>query len=297
MKDIWNDRSWSPMLLGEIDKPFDSDEYFYEVKFDGIRTIAFVSPSSVKLYSRRNIEITFLYPELQKLCKLVKRNTIFDGEIVLMENGVPSFSALQKRVHLKRKDKINYQASINPVVFVCFDLLYDNEDLTNYSLSERKKVLNNFDDSDVFIKTKYIEREGVHLFKNVKHLNLEGIVAKKKDSIYEISTRTDNWLKIKNLQEGNFYIGGYVDKPENFVISVLLGEYINKKLNYVGKATLGKKTSLYKKIKKQKELLKNPFVNFDNNKVTYIKPEQTCKVKYLERTLNNQLRQPVIKNK
>ena len=93
---LWSKRSWTPMLLKESDNPFNSDDYLFEIKFDGVRAILFVSTKEVVIHNRRCQEITHLYPELQNTKKLVKRNTIFDGEIVAMENGIPSFSNLQK---------------------------------------------------------------------------------------------------------------------------------------------------------------------------------------------------------
>jgi len=293
MRDLWQDRKWTPMLLGEVFKPFDSSDYLFEIKFDGIRALIFVDAKEIKIYNRYGKEMTKLYPELKSICKLVKNKTIFDGEIIAMENGLPSFQKLQGRVHLKSLKKINLESKNNPVVFVCFDILYDNKNIVNLPLIRRKKILQKCIENDNFIISKYIETNGLNLYKKITKLNLEGIVAKRKDSRYVPDERSNNWLKIKNFKSGEFLIGGYIEKEANFVISLVLGEYINNNFNYVGKVTLGKKSPIYQQVKKQRKLKKSPFNNYNEN-VQYIKPSIKCKIKYMERTKNNRLRQPFI---
>lgn len=293
---LWEERNWKPMLLGETTKPFDSEEYIFELKFDGTRALIFVSPASFKIYNRRNLDITYLYPELEILRQYVKRNTIFDGEIIAMDNGLPSFRKLQERAHLKNKTKIKYQMEVNPVIFICYDLLYDNKNLIDLPLIKRKELLEKYEDNDYFLKSKYIENYGIKLFETIIEQELEGIVAKKKNSEYEIDKRSNSWLKIKNLKEETFFIGGYIEKEYSYVISLFLGEYINNKFVFVGKVTLGKKTTFYNEIKKEKTIKISPFTNYSNEDVNFIKPKLKCKIKYMERTKNNHLRQPFISN-
>ena len=196
---IWNDRPWTPMLLKEVDKPFNSKNHLFELKFDGHRTVIFATPKKVTVYSRNQKDVTYLFPELEKIKNLVKNKTIFDGEIVKFHQGKPSFSKLQERTHLKNKQKIKKDSITNPIIFICFDILYDNKDLTKLPLIERKEILSKFNDNDVFLKNTYIEEKGHDLFKYVKKQGLEGIIAKEKKGIYEINTRSNTWLKIKNL--------------------------------------------------------------------------------------------------
>ena len=289
---IWNNKEWQPMLLHEVRKAFNDSDYIFELKFDGFRTILFASTKEVIIHNRKGQDITYLYPELQRIKKIVTKNTIFDGEIVMLENGVPSFQKLQTRVHLKDKEKILYQSKNNPILFMCFDILYENVDLTKYPLIERKKRLSKIKENDVFLKVKQISENGISFFKEVKKRNLEGIIAKHKSSIYEINTRTNQWLKIKNLKKNNFFIGGFIEKENNAIISLLLGEKKENKLFYVGKVIMAKKNKLYEKIKKMKPRKTSSFQNY-HECATFIKPIHLCQVEYLERTNNNQLRQPI----
>ena len=92
---LWN-KDVRPMLLGEVEEVFDSKDYLYEVKYDGIRVLVFVSKDKIVIKSRYGIDITGLFPEMSVLCKMVDCNVIFDGEIIMLQNNKVSFSKLQK---------------------------------------------------------------------------------------------------------------------------------------------------------------------------------------------------------
>lgn len=288
---LWN-KDIKPMLLGKVDEVFDSKEYLYEVKYDGIRVLVFVSKDKIVIRSRYGIDITGLFPEMKVLCKMVKDDVIFDGEIIMLDNNKVSFSKLQKRIHLKNKKTIEFLSKTNPVIFICFDVIYEGKDLINLNLLERKDILNKYKDNDVFIKSTYVIEEGTKLFNAIKKLDMEGIVAKKINSKYLVNERSDNWLKIKNYKGEDFIILGYINKEESHVISLVLGEHLNKKIVYVGKVILGKKRNLADKILKMKK--SKGVVEIKDKDVIYIKPEIKCFVKYLERTDNGLLRQPFI---
>ncbi len=288
---LWN-KDIRPMLLEETEEVFDNKDYLYEIKYDGIRVLVFVSKDKVVIKSRYGIDITGLFPEIGVLCKMVKGNVIFDGEIIILDNNKVSFSKLQKRIHLKNKKTIEFLSKTNPVVFICFDVIYEDRDLTNLSLLERKKILSKYEDNDVFIKSTYVIGDGIKLFEAIKRLEMEGIVAKKIDSRYFVNERCDYWLKIKNYKSGYFYILGYINKENSHVISLVLGEYLNKRLVSVGKVVLGKKRWLANKIMSEKKI--KAYIDLKDRDVIYIKPEIKCLVKYLERTDNGLLRQPFI---
>ncbi len=294
MIDIWKNRSWGPMLLKRIPEPFDSKEHIFEIKFDGIRAIIFASPKEVYIQSRNKKDITSLFPELQDIKNIVKKNVIFDGEIVVFNNGKSSFAKISERMHLKNDLKIKKAFLDNPVCFVCFDLLYENKNLTTQPLIERKKYLSKYPDNEYFIKTKAIDKEGIKLFKQITKLGLEGIVAKKKDGKYYINKRCDEFIKIKNIQDGNYLIGGY-EKKKNNILSLAIGEYIDKKFVYAGKVSLGPKAKIYSQVLKQKKS-HNYFADF-NEDINYIKPSINIEVTFLEKTKNGHLRHPIYKEK
>ena len=272
------------MLLEEVNEPFNDKNFLYEIKFDGIRALIYVSKNSFKILSRNGTNLTNKYPELNKIQKLVgNHEIIFDGEIIATEGAHPSFSLLQKRNKIKKiTDKIIEEV---PVTFIAFDILYDNVDLTNLSLDKRKKILGQYPDNSVFIKSR-IYSDGLSLFKMVKKIGLEGIVAKKRKSIYLFGKRTFDWVKVKNIHVDNFIVHGYLEKTNTY--SLLLGEYKNNKLKYVGKVSVNKSHEVMNTLKKMKKI-NNQFVNFDE-KATYIIPVKTVRIHYLERTKFDMLR-------
>lgn len=297
MTDIWKNRNFKPMLLKEISEPFDSEEYVFELKFDGFRALVFATNNEVYVQSRNKQDLTKLFPELGEIKKIVPKGkkVILDGEIVSFVDGKPSFSDLQTRIHIKDKKKIARVSEENPVVFVCFDILYENKDLTMYPLLERKKYLEKFEDNEFFVKVKMVPKEGVKLFKSVCKMGLEGIVAKNIHGFYHKNERTDDFIKIKNTQRDTFFIGGYEEK-KNGILSLAIGEYSDddKFFHYVGQVSIGKKVSIYDKVRSLKKS-KNYFSDFEGD-IFYVKPVISCQVTYLERTKGNHLRHPVFKD-
>ncbi len=290
---IWTNRDFKPMLLKQIYKPFNDKDFIYEIKFDGHRALIFVNNKSILIQSRNRKDVTYLYPELKSIKELVNKNVIFDGEIICESDGKPSFRNLQKRSHLKNKTQIKKEMMNNPVKFIVFDILYENKDITNLSLIKRKEILSKYKDTDVFIKSKYIEEKGIELFKKIKKLNLEGIVCKDINGKYHINKRTYDFIKIKNIERDEFYIGGYVENKNN-TVSLLLGEYNKDKFMYAGKVIMNKDKKLYKKIKSKRKS-KNYFIDYKKEGI-FIKPELTCFVEYQERTKSNHLRHSIYKD-
>jgi len=290
--DLFEDKNIKPMLLEEIDKPFIYKKYLYEIKFDGIRAIIYVSPKEIIIKSRRGHILNNTYPELLNIQKCAKKQCVFDGEIVLMKDNKPSFQKLQERALLKDKNKITYYKESYPVTFICFDILYENKNLTNISLIKRKEILSKYKDTDYFVKSKVVE-DGTKLFEFIKEQNLEGIVAKLKTSKYQIGKRSNDWLKIKNIKEEDYIIGAYQEKEH--IASLVLGTLINDQLHFISKVTIGKKKADYKLIKSCKKS-KNHFCDFNEENYIYVEPKYICTISYLEKTKEGHLRHPVFKN-
>ncbi len=293
--DIYENKDIKPMLLIEAEDSFNDPNYLFELKFDGTRTIIFAEPNKIVIKNKRGFILNNTYPELLKIKELVKNKCIFDGEIVLMVDGKPSFKKLQERALLKDSLKINYFKNNYPVTFICFDILYDKKNLTNLDLLERKKYLAKYKNNDVFVKTKYVLENGITFFEAAKNMDLEGIVAKEIYSKYKINQRSKEWIKIKNLKDEDFFIGGYQEDNKGYMASLVLGKLENKKLIYVGNVTIGKKNPEFIFIKHSKILKRSPFVDFEEANYTYISPKIKCTVLFMEKTKYNHLRQPIYK--
>lgn len=286
--DIFKEKTIIPMLA-KRSNPFDSEDYFYEIKWDGIRCLAYIN-GDINLRSRNNKNITQNYPEFDDMQKWVKnRPLILDGEIVMMKNGKPSFHEWQKRSGIKDKTKLIKAVKANPAVFMVFDILYINgENMFELPLHHRKEVLSeNIKDNTYLIVSDVIVGNGIEIYKAAVKKELEGIVAKKKDSLYYPGKRTNFWYKFKKSIEEDFIICGYLKGGQWGIGSLVLGRYFGERLVYQGTVGTGFKRQDSKKLlgyfKKSKT--ENPFVDkgTENLSVTWVRPELVCTVEYLEK--------------
>jgi bifunctional non-homologous end joining protein LigD len=284
-----------PMLATSIDKPFDGADWLFEIKWDGYRAVAFIENGKVRLVSRNQNELTHRYPELKDLANFVKaKSAILDGEVVALDDqGRPSFSLMQQRTGFRpggRRGTINADV---PVLYYAFDLLYlDGYDFRKLSLEDRKKKLASIiiaGDSLHF--SDHYERQGIALFEMARKKGLEGILAKKRDSIYQ-ERRSSEWLKIKIRHRLEAVIGGYTE-PEGSRAhfgSIVLGLYDKQgRLIHVGQAgsgfnqkSLGEIWSMLKK----REAKQKPFYGEVEalRKVAWVKPELVAEIEYAEWT-------------
>lgn len=281
-----------PMLASRIDKPFDDEDYIFEVKWDGYRCIAFLEADS-RLQSRNLLDLTPRFPDLQELHRQVKVPLVLDGEIILLVDGVPSFQKLLARDRLKDPSKVRRAALQQPAIFVAFDLLYVGErNLMKLPLLERKELLSeHVRPGDNLIISQYIPREGKALYQACVEKQLEGVVAKKADSSYLPGKRTTNWLKIKKTVVEELFICGYtLGKGGRASFGALiLGAYEGGQLIFRGQVGTGfSQQEIARLLKLFANLAapQNPFgVNIaDLSKPHWLEPRLVCQVEYLEKT-------------
>jgi len=196
------------MLAGSADSPFNGDDWLFEIKWDGIRAIAYIN-GDYSLLSRNNRDITAQFPELRELPRLAP-GTVLDGEIVAMAGGKPDIQALLPRVQAGT-GKVPAGAGYPPVTYIVFDILEaDNKPLTSLPLTERKKILlERVKEGDHVVISVPIDSNGVDYYNAAVKLGLEGVVAKRKSSPYESGIRSTNWLKIKQEKSCDCVIAGY----------------------------------------------------------------------------------------
>ena len=231
------------MLATSIDDPFDDPEWLFEIKWDGYRAIAFIAKGQVRLVSRNQNDLTAQFSELHNIPGCIKAETaILDGEIAALdEQGRSSFSLMQQRTGIRQGGRRTGSRQDMPVLYYVFDLLYlDGYDLRRVSLEQRKDVLAQITGASGSVRYSDHFSQGKALFAVAKQKGLEGILAKRRSSVYE-ERRSREWLKIKITQTVDCVIGGYTD-PEGsraYFGSIVLGLY-NKtgELIHVGQAGL-----------------------------------------------------------
>ena len=241
MTDIWETKNINPMLIGAEGEPFDSEEYIYELKLDRERCIDYLDKDKTILKNKRNILMLPKVPELSDIHKSINVRCILDGELAVIKDGKPDFFEIQKRSLMSNPVKIEMAAKKYPACFTAFDILYyEDRQVTNLPLTQRKNLLQKAvkSENESFAVSRYIEKNGVAFYELAKQNELEGIVAKRKDSRYYFDRRTKDWIKIKYMQDDDFVILGYVPK-ENSMNSIILGQYQDSRLIYKGHVTLG----------------------------------------------------------
>jgi len=284
-----------PMLAITVDKPFSSKEWLFELKLDGYRAIAVTGQKKVLLYSRNGISLASRYPAVVAALKKIRVDAILDGEIVLLnEKGKPDFQKLQSYTRYEEY----------PLVYYVFDILsYRKKAVTGMPLIERKKLLKKvIRKGGVIHFSSHIEENGKDFYKTIQLEDLEGMMAKKKDSLYTPGLRTKEWLKIKNHKSREAIIAGFTEPRggRQHFGAILLAQYKNKKLQYIGHAGTGFNEKTLKEVMQQMKRLLVKETPFDepvktNNKVTWIKPQLVCEVSYSEITQDGMLRHPVFK--
>lgn len=298
MADIWKTKDIKPMLIGVEGASFDSEEYIYELKLDGERCIAYLDRDKTVLKNKRNMLMLPKVPELAEIHKNVNVRCILDGELAVIKDGKPDFFEIQKRSMMSNPVKIDMAAKKYPACFTAFDILYfEDRQVTDLTLMERKSLLQKavISENGRFAVSRFIEKNGIAFYNLAKQKELEGIVAKHRDSKYYFDKRTKDWIKIKYLQDDDFVVLGYVLK-ENSMNSIILGQYSNGQLIYKGHVTLGVGGEPFQKMKSL-DRTSCPFSEIPkgNENAVWVKPELVCTVKYMMKTESGGMRQPVFK--
>lgn len=207
-----------PMLATLVDEPFGSDEWLYEIKWDGYRAVAFMDGKNVELKSRNNKSFSEKFYPIQQELEKMNLKAIVDGEVVVLgKKGSADFGSLQ-----------NWRSEADgDLVYYVFDILwYDGKDLKDLPLTQRKRVLEHIlPKSDSILLSQDFHTSGIEFLEAAKKMGLEGIMAKRKDSLYHTKNRTKDWLKIKSNKRQEVVIGGFTlnDDSSKLFSSLLVG--------------------------------------------------------------------------
>ncbi|SEW20067.1 ATP-dependent DNA ligase [[Clostridium] fimetarium] len=293
MIDLFEEKAIKPMLIKDMMNPFNSNDWIYELKLDGIRCIAYLDDFETDLRNKRNMKLLPRFPELQLINNQIKNKCILDGELIVLKNGVPDFYELQRRTLLTDTFKIQLENNKYPASFVAYDIIYyNNKTITDLSLIERKKILQDVlvENKDIAI-SRFIQEKGIELFNIADQNQLEGVVAKRKDSKYYFDKRTNDWVKFKRMADEDFVICGY-NKEKN---TLTLGQFKGDVLIYKGNVSFGVKQD-FLRIYNCKITNDSPFnlTPSSNDDVTWLEPTLVCVVEYMPNTKDS-LRQPVFK--
>lgn len=292
---LFLDRAAHPMLISQRQEPFDHPDWIYELKLDGFRCLAYLDIGLVDLRNKRNLPITWRFPELQNMHNYVSQRCILDGEVVVMKNNTPDFYEVQRRTIITDRFKIKTASELLPAAFVAYDCLYwKDQSLIDLSLMQRKDILSQIVKKETgnFAVSKYFEGKGCALYQLCEEQKLEGVVAKRKDSIYLMDKQTKSWIKFKRVADEDYVVAGYIEKGYKF--SIILGKYRNGKLLYKGHVTNGVTRDAISYLRPQEQPSMAFFPAAENEKAVWTVPDKVCTVNYMPNT-HNALRECVFK--
>jgi len=239
-----------PMLARLSQMPRDDDGWAVEVKWDGVRAIAYCKPGRVELQTRNLNVVSAQYPEVRRLARaLGSHDAVLDGELVAFdEDGRPSFERLQQRIHNSDENVVRRRMKSHPVVYVVFDLLYlDGTDLTGEPYSRRRELLEGLDlNGESWQTPGHSVGHAKELLAASKEQGLEGVMLKRIDSTYAPGKRNGTWLKVKNVNRQELVVGGWTpgegrrkSRLGALLVGYFEGEGGERVLRYGGKVGTG----------------------------------------------------------
>lgn len=282
----------TPMLCTLVEEPFSKEGWLFEVKWDGYRAIGAKHGANIQLYSRNANSFLEKYPPAAEALRAFKHDVIVDGEIVVVDStGAPHFESLQ-----------GWQS--NPdgdLKYFIFDLLWlDGHDLRKAPLAERKRLLKTImPKNDILQFSDDLVKDGERLFAEMRRRNLEGMVAKKADSLYRDGERGPDWLKVKTHLRQEVVIGGYTEPraSRTYLGALVVGVYDKGKLIYTGHSGGGipdrQRKELAEKLAKI-ERKTSPFAvePKPNAPVHWVEPKLVCEMSFTEWTSEGSMRHP-----
>lgn len=296
-KNTLTKRDLEPMLATLTDEAFDDPGWVFEVKWDGYRIITNIANGKVQLLSRNGLDVTEKYPSLAEAAAFIDHNAILDGELVALDKaGKPNFSLMQ-----------NAGENAAALVYYAFDLLaLDGKDLRDRTLLERKEELEGIvaelPKNSMIRYSQHIERTGKKYFQAAAKQELEGIMGKRKDSVYRSGTRTKDWLKIKTCKRQEAVIIGYTEPKSSrkYFGSLVFAVCEGGKYRYAGNAGTGfTQKGLKELYDRMQPLVRKTKTITDtvpgSNRITWLKPELVGEVQFTEWTPDGHMRHPVFK--
>ncbi|MDD9265618.1 DNA ligase [Paenibacillus sp. GCM10023248] len=273
-----------PMNAALGQEPFDDDRYMFEPKWDGSRILIHKQGSRIEAYTRSGRVVTGKFPELQEgLAAIRAHSAILDCEGIVLRGGKPVFDDFMYRDRISQSAKISGAVLSHPATFVAFDILQTDRELLKEPLTERKKVLHGIlAANSVILPTLYVEGQGKALFDLMKAKHMEGIVAKRKDSLYRLDTRSADWQKLKYAKSIDVMVLGYRLIPFALNIGLNFRTVKNKPVGMV-------EAGLTEEDKKLFLALAEPLHTVLEKGTQWIEPRLVCRIDYLERSDTHQL--------
>ena len=291
------------MLATLAEQPFSRAGWVFEIKYDGVRVIAERRGDDVRMLGRSGEDITARYPEIAEALRgLSVEQVVLDGEIVAYdESGRPNFGRLQKRMHLSRPRDVAAAMTRVPVRAVFFDCLaLEGHDLRKLGLLDRKECLARaLPPAGVVQAGDHIAELGEAFYEAANEMGLEGVIAKRADSLYT-GKRSADWVKIKCQKRQEFVIGGYTDPKGGgrHFGALHVGVHEEGQLRHVTRVGSGLDDDMQDQLWRQLQPLARKDSPFGASGPTgrvdhWVEPRLVCEVRFTEWTADGGLRHPI----
>ena len=280
-------------------------EWLHEVKWDGMRVLADVQDGRVRLWSRKGNDVTIAYPELLPIADgpLRGHDALLDGEVVaLADDGVPRFSAIADRMHVRNVRRAEQLSAVNPVTLIAFDLLrLDGRDLMSLPLTQRRAELESLGLHGERWQVPATHEDGQLLYDATAQQGLEGVVSKKRRSIYLPGRRSPDWVKLPHRPTLSYVVGGWrlETDSESRLGAVLVGQPTPNGLSYrgrVGSGIAGRTGQRLVEVLAPLTTDASPFCDevppVDAKGTTWVRPDVVVEIASLGLTPGKRLRQP-----
>lgn len=284
---------WQPQLATLTDAIFDNEDWLFETKYDGYRTLIQVNKGTVQMVSRNAISFNSRYAPLVKAFENITEDVVIDGEIVVEDD--------KHKSHFQWLQDFQENPGRGHLKCYVFDIIYFNGyDLTSLGLLQRKKILEALlPESDEIIYSSHTIGKGAEALKEIEKNGGEGLICKKVNSHYMVNKRSRDWLKVKVVKEQEMVIGGFTDPQGSRTGfgSLLLGFYQEGKFVYSGKVGTGFNEASLKELHSKLKKLEVKMPPFETKpkepRVHWVKPQLVAQIKFSEWTETGSLRHPV----
>jgi bifunctional non-homologous end joining protein LigD len=295
-----------PMLARLAKMPPNEQRFGFEIKWDGVRALAYAAGGKMRLESRTGREISAQFPEAAGLGRaLGRRQAVLDGELVAFDDaGRPSFQRLQGRIHLASPAAVQERIAATPVTMMLFDILHlSGRNTRELSYEERRGLLEGLGlDGPSWQTPDYHLGEGSKLLAASRKRGLEGVVAKRLGSRYQPGRRGDDWLKIKNVRSQEVVIGGWLPgkgRRRGMIGALLAAYYEGSELRFAGKVGTGFTEGDLERLAKRLNPLRrdtSPFAGRQPERGSiFVEPKLVAEVEFSEWTQAGTMRHPAFK--
>jgi DNA ligase D-like protein (predicted ligase) len=297
----WLNAKLAPMLAA-TSGPFDSDDFLFEIKWDGIRALAFFGRGVARVQGRKLTDSSDRYPEITAALEKLPGEGVLDGEVVVLgPDGRPDFQRVLIREQTHSREAALLKARAHPVAYIAFDLLYrDGEPLFDVPLLERRRLLSELlrEPPPPLVESTYVVGRGEAFYREAAARGLEGVVAKRLDSRYLPGERTRDWLKLKvRLTTDAVVVGLVRERGTARVKSLVLGGYRDGSLLWIGNVGSGLDEATLRELSTELASLRSErppsFAAEAPGEIEWLEPRLVARVEYTELTHDGRMRHPV----